>query len=112
MRFNYFFKILLLFHIFYSLNVRAISCPITSTFGGTGDEATIIASTETHHVNEVNHTLIDFIYADAMDIEFWIAKCVEGDEVEYSLVVTVNPSVPGYSRGVGVFDIAVIQNGQ
>ncbi|MEZ5496461.1 MAG: hypothetical protein R3F25_06485 [Gammaproteobacteria bacterium] len=111
MRFNYFFKVLLLIHIFYSLNAQAISCPVVSSISN-GDEATKIVGTQSVHLNEVNQLNSNYVYADEMDVELWVSKCVDDGEEEYSLVVTVTPTILGKSKGTGVYDIAVIQNNQ
>jgi hypothetical protein len=107
MRFNYFFKILILLQFFYSLCAQSYDCP--DPFDG---EMINIANTESVHFNEVTYPGTEVVYADPMDFEFWVGKCENSDETGYYLMLQVTPTEPGKSRGRIVYDYAVIQNNQ
>jgi hypothetical protein len=95
---------------FYGFNVLADSCASWSSYSPRDGQATIIANTEQVHLNEIE--MHDFVYADSMDFEFWIEKCINDYGITYSLFATVTPIIPGKSKGSGVYDIAVIQDNQ
>ena len=107
MRFNYFFKILILLQFFYSLCAQSYDCP--DPFDG---EMINIANTESVHFNEVTYPGTEVVYADPMDFEFWVGKCENSDETGYYLMMNVTPTVPGKSRYWVVYDFAIIQNNQ
>lgn len=109
MRLNIFFKFLLLFQVVFSFNVLADTCVSLSSVSTPREgEAIRIASTEKAHLNEVE--ALNAILADSIDIEFWVEQCTNNNGIEYSLIGTVTPTVPGRSKGAGVYNIAIIQN--
>ncbi len=110
MRLTIIFKFVLLFQVFYGFNALAETCENHSEFSQREGEATRIASTEKVHLNEV--MLNNIVYADSVDIEFWVEQCDIDDRIEYSLFATITPTVPGSSRGVITYEISVIQNNQ
>lgn len=99
---------------FYGFNVLADTCGHFGELGYEG-EATIIASTEQVQLNEVE--FYDVVYADPVEMEFSVERCVYDNPIfgiDYSLIVTVTPTVPGKSRGAfyKAYDLALIQNNQ
>lgn len=100
---------------FYGLNVLADNCGYLGRYGGQQGEATIIASTEQVHLNEVQY--YGNVYADSVEMEFAVERCVYDNPIfgiDFSLIVTVTPTVPGKSRGAlyKAYDLALIQNNQ
>lgn len=100
---------------FYGFNVLADNCGYLGRYVGQEGEATIIASTEQVHLNEVQY--YGNVYADSVEMEFAVERCVYDNPIfgtDYSLIVTVTPTVPGKSRGAlyKAYDLALIQNNQ
>lgn len=103
-------SLIFLLFSFYGFNLLADSCASWSSYSPRDGHATVIASTEEIHLNEVE--MHGFVYADSMDLEFWIEKCINDNGITYSLFATIKPNIPGKSKGAGVYDISVIQNNQ
>lgn len=95
----------ILLFCFCGFNVLAESCKYPNE--GTAYQ---IANTEQIHLNKVE--LYNNVYADPIEIEFWVEECITDNRIKFSLFATITPTIPGKSKGVGVYDIAVIQNNQ
>ncbi len=104
MRLKFIFKIFLSIQVLCSFSTLADTCVFYSYEGISSK----IVSSEPMHLNEI--FALNTIWADPVDIEFWVEKCEAANDVYYSLITRVAPTIAGKSRGASHYDLIVIQN--
>ncbi len=108
MRTQQIFKFIFLLLILYSSHALSTQCPLWQYVIDDGEEAVEIATSETIHLNEVVNSTI--VLADPINVRFWVGQCITENQIEYTLVANITPTILGKTRGVGTYDIAVIQD--